>query len=167
MTIRAIFNRKYESYTPGGVEVYLVNGAGVTTSLPTSQTFTAGTSLIQGTAVFVSGTFVFPANAASGVDSTNYSVIGITAEAAPSASGVAVILDSVATISSANLAGDTQLIPGVYYYLSKFAGKITKFSTASGLVTAASGYAALVNVGLALSPSELQIEIEAPVVLYN
>jgi hypothetical protein len=80
---------------------------------------------------------------------------------------VAVTLDDTAVVSSANLTGDTQLVPGEYYYLSKFTGQLTRYSTASGLVTLASGYAALVNIGQALSTSELQVEIEPPVVLYD
>jgi hypothetical protein len=92
-------------------------------------------------------------------------VIGVTAEAAASAASVAVILDDTAVISSANLAGDTALIPGQYYYLSKYDGQLTRYSTASGLVTLASGYAALVGVGQALSTSELQVEIDPPIVL--
>ena len=167
MTTRAIFNRKYESYTPGGTEVYLLNGAGVTTNAITTQLLTAGTTLVQGDVVYVSGVYALLASAASGVDATRYNPIGITATSASPASGVEVILDDVATVSAVNLIGEVQMIPGQYYYLSKYAGKITRFSTASGLVTSASGYAALVNLGQALSPSELEVEIEPPVILNN
>ena len=78
-----------------------------------------------------------------------------------------ITVDDVAVVSSANLVAETQLVPGKYYYLSKYTGKLTQYSTASGTVTASGGYAALVNVGQALSPTELQVEIEAPVVLYD
>lgn len=167
MTTRAIFNRQYTDYTPGGQQVWLVNGAGVTTSASRTQSFTAGATLVQGQAVYVSGTYVLPASAASGVASDRYNVIGITAEAAASSASVSVVLDDTAVISAANLTGETQLVPGDYYYLSKYDGQLTRYSTASGLVTAASGYAALVAVGQALSASELQVEIEPPVVLYD
>lgn len=167
MTTRAIFNRQYTDYTPGGQQVWLVNGAGVSTSASRTQTFTAGATLVQGAVVYVSGTYVLPATAASGVPSERYGAIGITTEAAASLASVAVTLDDTAVISSANLTGETQLVPGEYYYLSKYSGQLTRYTTASGLVTAASGYAALVNVGQALSTSELQVEIEPPVVLYD
>ena len=167
MTTRAIFNRKYESYTPGSTEVWLVNGAGVTTTPITTQTLTAGATLIQGDVVYVSGTYALPATAASGVDPSRYNAIGVAASAAASSSSVQVNVDDVAVISSANLIGETQMIPGEYYYLAKYDGKLTRYTTGSGLVTSASGYAALVNVGQALSPTELQVEIEPPVVLYD
>jgi hypothetical protein len=167
MTTRAIFNRQYTDYTPAGQQVWLVNGAGVTTSAAQTQNFTAGATLIQGEVVYVSGTYVLPASAASGVTPAQYNAIGITTQAAATSATVAVTLDDTAVVSSANLTGDTQLVPGEYYYLSKFTGQLTRYSTASGLVTLASGYAALVNIGQALSTSELQVEIEPPVVLYD
>lgn len=167
MTNRAIFNRQYTSYTPGGTEVWLVNGAGVTTTPVTTQSFTAGENLIQGQAVYVSGTYALSASAASGVSATQYNVIGFASAAASSSATVTVVVDDIALISSANLAGATQLTPGAYYYLSKYTGQITPYSTASGTVTASGGYAALVNVGQALSTTELQVEIEPPVVLYD
>jgi hypothetical protein len=167
MTTRAIFNRKYESYTPGSTEVWLVNGAGVATTPATTQSLTAGATFIQGDAVYISGTYALPASAASGVDSSRYNAAGITAASAASSAAVSVSVDGVSVLSSANLIGETQLTPGAYYYLSKYDGKITKYATSSGSVTAASGYAALVYLGQALSPTELQIEIEPPVVLYD
>jgi hypothetical protein len=165
MTDRAIFNRKYTDFTPGTQQVWLVNGAGVTTTPVKTQSFTAGDNLIQGQVVYVSGSYVLPASAASGVAPERYNVIGITTEAAGVSSGVLVNLDDVAVISSANLVGETSMVPGQYYYLAQYDGQLTRYSTASGLVTAASGYAALVNVGQALSASELQIEIEPPIIL--
>jgi len=167
MTTRAIFNRQYTDYTPGGQQVWLVNGAGVTTSPVTSQSFTAGETLSQGTVVYLSGTYVLAASAASGVATAKYSPIGITTEAATISAQVNVTFDDTVVLTSVNLVGETQLVPGEYYYLSKYPGQLTRYSTASGLVTAASGYAALVNVGQALSSSELQIEIEPAVVLYD
>ena len=167
MTDRNIFNRSYTSYTPGGTQVWIANGNGVTTSAVSTQDFTAGTNLIQGQVVFVSGTYVLPASAASGVSSDQYQAIGITAEAATASSTVSVNLDDIAVVSDVNITADSQLVPGNYYYLSKSEGELTRYSTASGLVTAASGYAALVNLGLALSTTELHVEIQPPVDLFS
>ena len=167
MTTRAIFNRQYTDYTPGGQQVWLVNGAGVSTSAAKTLTFTAGSTLIQGQPVYVSGTYVLPATAASGVPDTWYSVIGVTAEGATTSASVAVTLDDTVVVSSANLVGETALVPGQYYYLAKYTGQLTRYATASGTVTASGGYAALVNVGQALSTTELQVEIEPPVILYD
>lgn len=164
---RAIFNRRYTDFTPGTTQVWLANGAGVTTDLSSTQEFTAGDNLDQGTVVYVSGTYVLPASAASGVAAEQYNAIGITAASAGVTSGVAVNLDDIAVVSSANLTGETSLTPGQYYYLSKYTGQLTRFSTASGTVTAASGYAALVNLGLALSSTELHLEIQPPVDLFS
>jgi hypothetical protein len=165
VTDRAIFNRRYTSFTPGGQQVWLVNGTSVTTSASTTQTFTAGATLLQGAPVYVSGTYALPASAASGIAAVNYNVIGFATESVSNGSGVAVVLDDTAIIGSANLVGETQLTPGQYYYLAKYTGQITQYATASGTVTASGGYGALVNVGLALSTTELQVEIEPPVTL--
>lgn len=167
MTDRAIFNRKYTDFIPGNTQVWLLNGAGVTTNAVSTQTFTAGTNLVQGEAVYVSGSVVFPAIAASGAPADQYNVIGITTASAGVTSGVAVNLDDVVVVNSNNITAETSLVPGQYYYLSKFSGQITRYNTASGTVTASNGYAALVNVGLALSPSELSVEIKPPVGLYS
>lgn len=167
MTDRAIFNRKYTDYTPASTQVWLVNGAGVTTLPVKSQTFVAGTNLIQGDAVYVSGTQVFPATAASGDASFKVNAVGFTTTSATVTSGVSVVFDDIALISSSNLVGETQMVPGQYYYLSKFAGKITQYVTASGSVTASGGYSNLVSLGVALSPSELAVMIAQPVNLYG
>jgi hypothetical protein len=167
MTDRAIFNRQYSDYTAAGQRVWLANGAGVTTSPASTVDYTAGENLIQGQVVYVSGTYALSASAASGVASTVYTPIGITAAAASAAATVSVILDDTAVVSAANITAATQLIPGEYYYLSQYTGELTAFSTASGTVTAASGYAALVSVGQALSASELAVEIQPPVILYD
>lgn len=167
MTERAIFNRKYTDFNPGGTQVWLVNGAGVTTSAAGTQDFTAGSDLIQGEAVYVSGVYVLPASAASGVAPEQFNVIGITAEPAITGANVAVNVDDIAVVSAANITADSTLVPGQYYYLSQYTGEITRYSTASGTVTAASGYSALVNLGIALSTTELHVEIESPVDLYS
>jgi hypothetical protein len=165
MTTRAIFNRQYTDYTPGGQQVWLLNGAGVTTTPINTLTFTAGDTLVQGQVVYVSGTYVLPATAASGVSIDRYNAIGITTEAAAASASVSVSVDDTVVVSSANLTADTQLVPGQYYYLSKFDGQLTAYVTASGSVTSSGGYGALVGIGQALSPTELQVEIEAPLYL--
>ena len=167
MTDRAIFNRKYTSFTPAGTQVWLVNGAGVTTSFPSSVAFTAGENLIQGAVVYVSGTQVFRASALSGIAPANYGAIGITTAAAGVTSGVSVILDDIAVVSSANISAETSLVPGEYYFLSKYVGQVTRYTTASGSVTASGtdSYQAMVSVGQALSTTELSVEIGPPVLL--
>lgn len=167
MTDRAIFNRRYTDFTPGGTQVWLVNGAGVTTSIPSSSEFTAGTNLIQGQAVYVSGTYVFPATAASGVSADLHNVIGITADSAVAQSGVLVNLDSTVIVNDVNITAESTLVPGQYYFLSKYQGEITRYSTASGVISVADGYAVSAPVGVALSTSELQLEIETPAVIYS
>jgi hypothetical protein len=164
MTDRSIFNRKYTSYTPSTTQVWLVNGAGVATSSASTLSFTAGDNLIQGEVVYVSGTYVLPASAASGTAPEVWAAVGVTAESASSSNPVTVILDDVAVISSGNLIHQTSLTPGQYYYVSNEAGKLTNATAPSG-ITALAGYAALTVVGLALSPSELHVEIGDPVTL--
>jgi hypothetical protein len=164
MTDRAAFNRRYTSFTPGTTQVWLVNGAGVTTSPATTLSFTAGENLIQGQVVYVSGTYVLSSSAASGVRPEVWTAAGITAEAASASSAVNVILDDVALVSSGNLIHETSLTPGQYYYVSNITGKLTSVTAPSG-ITASGGYGAATVVGLALSPSELHVEIGSPVTL--
>lgn len=167
MTERAIFNRKYTSYTPALTQVWILNGDAVTTSVASTQTFTAAVNLIQGEVVYVSGVYALPASAASGVSPEQYQVIGVTSEAATALDSVDVNLDDTVVVSDANITSDTQLVPGQFYYLSQYDGQVTRYSTASGVVTASGGYAALVNLGLALSTTELSLEIQPPVSLLS
>jgi hypothetical protein len=165
MTERALFNRRYTSYTPNGTEVWLLNGAGVQTTLSNTTDFIAGVDLNQGQVVFVSGTYVVPAVAASGATQPEYRAIGVTAEAAFQNATLSVVLDDAATIPGSQITAESALTPGQTYYLSKYSGELTKYSTASGLITRASGYAALAPIGTAVSTSELQVEIGVPVIL--
>jgi hypothetical protein len=165
MTNRAVFGRQYTSYQPAGSEVWLLNGTAVSASPASVQEFVAGAPLIQGEAVYVSGTFVLPAIAASGVDPAEFNAIGLTASAAGTADPVSVVLDDIAVVSDANITADSALVPGQYYFLSKFSGQITRVSTPSGTVDAADGYAASVVIGQALSTTELKVEVEPPVIL--
>jgi hypothetical protein len=167
MTERAIFGRRYSSYQPAGTEVWLLNGTGVSVTAAGTQSFVAGTNLIQGQVVYVSGVYALPASAASGVSPTQYNAIGLVAAPASAASPVSVVVDDIAVVGTVNITAGTSLVPGEYYYLSTSPGELTQYSTASGLVTAASGFAALVSLGQALSTTELQVEIEAPIVLTN
>ena len=166
MTERALFNRRYTSYTPNGTEVWLLNGSSVTTSLSSTKGFVAGVDLVQGQVVFVSGVYAVPAVAASGASLPEYNAVGITSEAAFTNANVNVVLNDSVTLSSTNITAESSLTPGEFYYLSKFKGEVTRFSTASGLVTGASGYGALVALGNAVSTTELQVEIAPPVILY-
>ena len=67
MTNRSIFNRRYTSYSPAGVEVYLLNGAGISSQLNPTFDFELGEDLDSGSVVYVSGAVIFAASAASGV----------------------------------------------------------------------------------------------------
>lgn len=164
MTDRALFNRRYTSYTPGTTQVWLVNGAGVTTSPTTTLTFSAGANLVQGEVVYVSGTYVLPASAASGVNPALWNPIGITAEAAVAAADVDVVLDDIAIVGSGNIIHQTALTPGQYYYLANIPGKLTAATAPSGITTSGL-YGAMTPVGLALSASEIHVEIGSPVTL--
>jgi hypothetical protein len=170
MTDRAIFNRKYTSFVSGsGTSVFLINGAGVTTQLSPTQSFTAGETLIQGAFVYVSGTSVFKASSLSGLASSRYAVIGATAAAANVGNSVEVNLDSVVVLSASNITAETSLIPGQVYYLSKYSGQVTRFSTTSGQVSNSGTFQYQVSapVGQALSTTELEIEIQPPIILYS
>lgn len=167
MTERNIFNRRYTDYTPISTQVWLVNGDGVTTNPARTQSFTAGSNLVQGQAVYVSGVYAVPASAASGVAPEQYQVVGITTAAATALDPVEVNLDDIAVVGAANITAETVLVPGQYYYLSKYEGQITRYATASGVVSASGGYVASVNMGLALSTTELSLEIQPPSTLYS
>ncbi len=169
MANRNIFARSFQSYNSGGTDVWVLDGEGVSLSLPAVQSYIAGETLIQGDFVYVSGTQVFKATALSGLAATRYGVVGATTAAAPTGSGVSVSTDGIVSIGSANLTADVSLVPGNYYYLSKYAGKITRYSTASGLVSASGSnqYQVSVPVGYAVSSSELDVEIQPAIILYS
>ena len=169
MANRSIFNRRYTSFDSAGQEVYLVNGAGVVTTLASSTDFTAGESLVQGAVVYVSGTQVFNATAISGVDDWNYRAIGVTAASGSPGQSVSVVVDDAVTIVNENITAEAALVPGEIYYLSKFDGQITRFTTTSGSVTnsGTDQYQALAVIGTALSTAELEVEIATPVILFE
>ena len=169
MTNRAIFNRNYTEFTAGTTPVWLVNGGSASSATgPITASFLAGETLVQGECVYVSGQYCYPANAASSASPADYQAVGFTAQAAPlPGNSVPVNLDGVVSISDANIVAETQLVAGEYYYLSSSPGQIVQYSTASGAITAANGYAAVVNVGIAVSATELSVEIQPPVEIYN
>ena len=169
MANRSIFNRRYTSFDSAGQEVYLVNGAGVVTTLSSSTNFTAGESLVQGAVVYVSGTQIFNATALSGVADFKYKAIGITSASGSPGQSVAVVVDDAVTLSSRNITAESALVPGEVYYLSKYSGQVTRFTTVSGSVTnsGTDQYQALAVIGTALSTAELEVEINSPVILYQ
>lgn len=169
MANRNVFARSFQSVNSGGTDVWVLDGEGVSLSLPESQSYTAGETLIQGDFVYVSGISVFKASALSGVAAFNYGVIGATTVAAPAGSGISVSTDGIVSIGNENVTADVSLVPGEFYYLSKYSGQITRYATASGLVSASgtNEYQVSVPVGFAVSNSELNVEIQPPVILYS
>jgi hypothetical protein len=169
MTDRAIFNRKYTSFTSGSTSVFLVNGAGVTTQLSPTEQFTAGEDLIQGDFVYVSGAYVLRTSALSGLAPENYATIGATAAAASNGITVEVNLDSIVVLSDANITAGTALVPGQIYYLSKYPGQVTPFNTASGDVSNSGIFQYQVNapVGRAVSTTELEVQISPVTILFD
>ena len=169
MANRSIFIRKYTSFDSGGTSVFLVNGGGVTTTLPSTQDFIAGETLIQGDFVYVSGTNVFKASALSGLAAFNYNVIGATAEAAAASATVAVNLDGTATLSSPNIVGESALTPGQFYFLSKYDGQVTRYNTTSGEVSNSGTFQhqVLAPVGMAVSTTEFEVEVQPVTILYD
>lgn len=169
MANRNVFARSFQSVNSGGTDVWVLDGEGVSLSLPESQSYTAGETLIQGDFVYVSGTSVFKASALSGVAAFNYGVIGATTVAAPAGSGISVSTDGIVSIGNENVTANVSLVPGEFYYLSKYSGQITRYATASGLVSASgtNEYQVSVPVGFAVSNSELNVEIQPPVILYS
>ena len=169
MPNRSIFNRNYTSYQADGTTVYLANDQGVVTNPAPEATLTAGANLIAGDMVSASGAFAVPAIALSGVNAYQFSPIGFAGEAATQGSDVVVNLDGVIGLTSANITADTALIPGEYYYLSKFEGEVVRFTTTSGTVTGSgsNAYQAATSVGLAITSTQLSVEISPPVLLYT
>jgi len=166
---RSIFNRNYTSYQADGTTVYLANGQGVVTNPAPEATLTAGGDLVAGECVSASGNFVVPAIAISGADVTQFSPIGFASAAASNGSSVIINLDGVVTLNARNITAETALIPGQYYYLSKYQGEVVRYETASGTVTGSgsNAYAAATPVGLALTSTQLSVEIAPPVLLYT
>lgn len=169
MTNRSIFNRNYSSYQSDGTTVFLANGQGVVTNPAPEASLTAGATLIAGMCVAASGNFVVPATALSGATTAQFSPIGFASASATTGQSVLVNLDGVVTVSDVNITAESSLVPGQYYYLSKYPGEIVRYSTASGIISGSgsNSYAASSPVGLALTSNQLSIEISPPVLLYT
>lgn len=133
------------------------------------RTFTAGDTLLQGDIVYVSGVSVFKASALSGLAPFSYNVVGASKGSATVGSPVTVILDGEATITSGTITAESSLVPGEQYYLSKYSGQVTKYSTASGLVSNSGvfEYQALVAVGRATTTTQLEVEIQPAIILFE
>ena len=137
----------------------------------TQRTFIAGEILNQGEVVYVSGVSVFKASALSGIAPFNYQAIGIVEniDQVSAGSSCSVSLDGEAIVSGTVIVGATSLIPGQIYYLSKYPGKVTQYSTASGFVTnsGTDQYQALVALGKATTSQHLEVEIQPPIILFD
>ena len=133
------------------------------------RTFTAGDSIIQGDIVYVSGVSVFKASALSGLAPFSYNVVGASKGDATAGNSVSVILDGEAAITSGTITAESSLVPGEQYYLSKYSGQITRYSTASGLISNSGifQYQALVPVGRATTTTQLEVEIQPAIILFE
>lgn len=161
MSERQIFNRRYQPFQSDGTTVYLTTGVSQVTSPGTSIDVEAGETLIPGTAVFAFGTpaQIFKATAISGVTLEHASVVGFTQAGATVGGDVGLTTTGIVAIPGENVVGETQLTTGDAYFLSKFDGQITKYSTTSGLIQTSEMYQAVAPVGVALSPTELSVNI--------
>lgn len=151
-----------------GSNTILASGNYITvsgTDVSSIKTYTAGETLAVGEFVCFDAGSLVKASAASGVDPVRYNVFGCAITAGNVTDPVKVNSDNIVTLADANITADTQLTPGESYYLSKFSGQVTKYSTASGGITFAEGYGALVYVGRALSTTQLEVEIQPKIIL--
>jgi len=167
------YNQVFQSAVSGqvlaeGSNTILASGNYITvsgTDVSSIKTYTAGETIAVGEFVaFDTGSLV-KASAASGVDPVRYNTFGCAITAGNVTDSIKVNSDNIITLADVNITADSQLTPGESYYLSKFAGQITRYSTASGGVTFAEGYGALVYVGRALSTTQLEVEIQPKIIL--
>ena len=163
MTNRSIFNRRYTSYSPAGVEVYLLNGAGISSQLNPTFDFELGEDLDSGSVVYVSGAVIFAASAASGVSADLAYAVGITTVSGNAGATVPVVTDEIATVDSQNITHQSTLTPGRYYYLSNVAGQVTAIPPSG--ISISGGFQASTLVGMALTQSDIHLEIDGPVFL--
>ena len=163
MTNRSIFNRRYTSYSPAGVEVYLLNGAGISSQLNPTFDFELGEDLDSGSVVYVSGAVIYAASAASGVSADLAYAVGITTVSGNTGATVPVVTDEIATVDSQNITHQSTLTPGRYYYLSNVAGQVTAIPPSG--ISVSGGFQASTLVGMALTQSDIHLEIDGPVFL--
>jgi hypothetical protein len=135
------------------------------TDISSVKNYTAGESISVGQFVCFDAGSLVKASAASGVDSTRYNTFGCAVTAGGVSDTIKINSDNIVTLSSSNITADAALTPGESYYLSKFYGEVTRFSTTSGTITFAEGYGALVYVGRALSTTQLEVEIQPKILL--
>ena len=167
------FDQVFQSAVSGqvlaeGSNAILASGNYITvsgTDVSSIKTYTAGETIAVGEFVcFDTGSLV-KASAASGVDPARYNTFGCAITAGNATDTIRVNSDNIVTLADANITADSQLTPGDSYYLSKYFGQVTRYSTASGGVTFAEGYGALVYVGRALSTTQLEVEIQPKIIL--
>lgn len=151
------------------IEDFNISLSGVQGS--TQRTFTAGETLNQGEVVYVSGLSVFKASALSGIAPFNYQAIGIVENTQQISAGnpCSIVLNGETIVSGAAIVDSTFLTPGQTYYLAKYPGKVTPYSSASGFVTnsGTDQYQALVVLGKATTSQHLDVEIEPPIILFE
>ena len=163
MSNRSIFNRRYTSYEPAGTQVWLVNGAGISSQLNPTFDFELGEDLDSGSVVYVSGSVIFAASAASGTIADAAYAVGITTVSGNAGATVPVVTDEIATVDSQNISHQSTLTPGRYYYLSNIPGQVT-LTEPSG-ISFSGGFQASTLVGMALTQSDIHLEIDGPVFL--
>jgi hypothetical protein len=167
------FNKVFQGSVSGqvlaeGSNTILSSGNYITvsgTDVSSIKTYTAGETIAVGQFVCFDAGSLVKASTASGVDPVRYNTFGCAITAGNVTDTIRVNSDNIVTLGSSNITADTQLTPGESYYLSKFAGQVTKFSTASGNIAFAEGYGALVYVGRALSTTQLEVEIQPRILL--
>ena len=135
------------------------------TDVSSIKTYTAGETLAVGEFVCFDAGSLVKASAASGVNPVRYNTFGCAITAGNVTDTIRVNSDNIVTLSDPNITAESQLTPGESYYLSKYFGQVTKYSTASGGITFAEGYGALVYVGRALSTTQLEVEIQPKILL--
>jgi hypothetical protein len=135
------------------------------TDVSSIKTYTAGETIAVGEFVCFDAGSLVKASAASGVDPVRYNTFGCAITAGSATDTIRINSDNIVTLSDPNITAESQLTPGEPYYLSKYFGQVTKYSTASGGITFAEGYGALVYVGRALSTTQLEVEIQPKILL--
>jgi hypothetical protein len=135
------------------------------TDISSVRTYVAAESIASGQPVTFDAGALVVASAASGVSSSRHNVFGFAVDAAAASGTVTINSDNIVTVYGSNITADAQLTPGDSYYLSKFSGQLTKYTTTSGAISLADGYGALVYVGRALSQNQLEVEIQPKIIL--
>lgn len=167
------FNKVFQGSVSGqvlaeGSNTVLSSGNYITisgTDVSSIKTYTAGETIAVGEFVCFDAGSLVKASAASGVDPVRYNTFGCAITAGNATDTIRVNSDNIVTLSDPNITAESQLTPGESYYLSKYFGQVTKYSTASGGITFAEGYGALVYVGRALSTTQLEVEIQPKILL--